>query len=108
MTTPTDPIMDEYFRLSLMSEIPDIYEHAKEWQRLAMRCDIEDRPARAETCRVNAKRYCEMIGGEYIRLVEGCFAELIPVDVKAYTPTATIGRMTHGIGQEVLGEVFNG
>ena len=74
-----DTIMARYMDLSLAHEIPDMQEYAKQWQQLAMDCDKEDRVATAETCRKNAKHYCEMYGGEYIRLVEGCFAELIPI-----------------------------
>lgn len=75
----TDEIMQRYNELSLLNIIPDMGEYAKDWQRLAMKADIEDRPSTAEACRSRAKYYCEITGGEYIRLVTGCYAELIPV-----------------------------
>jgi hypothetical protein len=81
-----DEVMSRYTELSLLNIIPDMAEHAKEWQRLAMKADIADRPSTAEACRSRAKYYYELTGGEYIRLVEGCFAELIPVVYLLSTP----------------------
>lgn len=74
-----DSIMYRYNALSLMNIIPSMSEYAIEWQRLAMDADIAGRPSTAEACRSRAKYYCEIAKGKYIRLVEGCIAELIPV-----------------------------
>jgi hypothetical protein len=74
-----DPIMTRYMDLSLAHEIPDMKDYAKKWMRLALDCDKESRIATAETCRKNARHYWEMEGGEYIRLIEECGAELIPL-----------------------------
>jgi len=74
-----DPIMYRYNALSLMNIIPSMSEYAIEWQRLAMDADIAGRPSTAEACRSRAKYYCRLAQGDYIRLVEGCLAELIPV-----------------------------
>ncbi len=74
-----DPIMYRYNALSLMNIIPSMSEYAIEWQRLAMDADIAGRPSTAEACRSRAKYYCGLAQGDYIRLIEGCLAELIPV-----------------------------
>jgi hypothetical protein len=74
-----DEIMDRWCELSLMNNIPDMQEYAKDWQRLAILANQNGRYSTAQTCRTRAEHYCNMAGGEYIRLVEGCFAELILV-----------------------------
>ena len=76
----SDIIMDRYTELSLLNIIPDMAEYALDWQRLANDADIAGRPSTAETCRKRAKHYCEIAGGEYVRLVKGCYAELIQTD----------------------------
>lgn len=86
--TNKDEIMQRYYDLSLLNIIPDMGEYAKDWQRLAMKADIDGRPATAEACRARAKYYYELTGGEYIRLVQGCFAELIPVVYQLVDPKA--------------------
>jgi hypothetical protein len=74
----SDLIMDRYAELSTMNVINDMAGYAKDWQRLAYQADVDGRPSTAEACRARAKYYYEQTGGEYIRLVEGCLAELIP------------------------------
>jgi hypothetical protein len=71
--------MDKYYALSTQGNIPDMGEYAKQWQILAMDCDKEGRSSTAKICRDRAKHYCQIAGGEYVRLVEGCYAELIIV-----------------------------
>lgn len=75
----TDPIMHRYNALSMMNIIPSMTDYAIEWQRLAMDADIAGRPSTAEACRSRAQYYSGLAKGDYIRLVEGCLAELIPV-----------------------------
>ena len=75
----SDPIMTEFMRLSLMHSIEDLHDYGHKWQRLAYECDKEGRVATAETCRKNAAHYWGMDGGEYIKLVETSFSELIRV-----------------------------
>jgi hypothetical protein len=74
----SDLIMDRYAELSTMSVINDMAEYAKDWQRLAIQANIDGRPATAQTCTSRAAHYWKLTGGEYIRLIEGCLAELIP------------------------------
>jgi hypothetical protein len=74
----SDKIMDRYAELSTMNVINDMAGYAKDWQRLAYQADIDGRPSTAEACRARAAHYWKLAGGEYIRLIEGCLAELIP------------------------------
>jgi hypothetical protein len=73
-----DPIMKRYTELSSLNIIPDMGEYAKDWMRLALEADAAGRPATAEACKSRAMHYNTLAGGEYVRLVEGCLAELIP------------------------------
>lgn len=77
----SDSIMSRFYVLSMQSNIPDMHEYAKEWLLLAMECDKQGRPSTAQVCRTKAKHYEEMAGGEYVRLVDGCMAELFPVEL---------------------------
>lgn len=78
-----DPISDRRFELEQMQNIPDIFEYAKSWELLAQECDKQDRPSTAEMCRSKAKHYCGLAGGEYVRLVQDTFVELIYAGIPA-------------------------
>jgi len=75
-----DEIMDRHFELSMMQNIPDMKEYAMDWQRLGNRAAIAGLPAMAASCHSRAKHYAEYDGGEYIKIVEGCLAELFLVE----------------------------
>lgn len=72
-----DPISDRRFELEQMQNIPDMQSYAKDWQRLALDCEKAGRVATAEMCRSKAKHYCELAGGEYVRLIQDTYVELI-------------------------------
>lgn len=74
-----DTITARRFELEQMQNIPDMHAYSKDWQLLALECDKQGRVATAEMCRSKAKHYCELAGGEYVRLVYDTFVELIPL-----------------------------
>lgn len=73
-----DEIMDTYYKLSTLNIIPDMGDHAAEWQLLSIKANQAGRYSTAQTYRTRSEHYCALAGGSYIRLVHGCFAELIP------------------------------
>lgn len=84
MTTGTDEITALYYGLSNMQNIDDIADYALAWDELACMALLEGRPALAGMCTSRAAFYYEAAeaqSGEYIRLTDGSFSELIPVEV---------------------------
>jgi hypothetical protein len=79
----SDKIMDKYTDLSLCSVIPSMSEYAEQWDKLALEAYADGRLSTAETCKKRAAHYRALAGGEYIRLNEKNFSELIPVEAKA-------------------------
>ena len=77
----TDALMERYNGLAFQQEIPNIARYAFEWKTLGDDCDIAGRPALAQMCHSRAKLYGEQAGGEYIRLIETPFSELVAVTV---------------------------
>ena len=78
LTTAPDGILDEYYRLSLVNEIPDPAAHAEEWRNLAAIAVVEGRTQTAINC-LTRVAYWEY-QAPCIRLVEGSFSELIPTE----------------------------
>lgn len=74
-----DKIMERWMDLSLMQNIPNMAEYAEAWNVLAADMDAANRPYSAEACRSRFEFYRELAGGEYVRLIEQPFAELIEV-----------------------------
>ena len=65
--------------LSLQNIIPDMDAYAEEWNKLSADFAALGMLANAAMCNKNYQHYKEIADGEYIRLIEGSFAELIPV-----------------------------
>lgn len=65
--------------LSLQSYIPNMAEHVENWNKLRADFEALGMLANVATCQKNYEHYKEIADGEYIRLIEGSFAELIPV-----------------------------
>ena len=69
--------------LSNTTEIPDLGEYAQEWADLAAGFERIGFQHSAESCRRRAIFYCVPsleTPGEYVRKVDGPFAELIPAE----------------------------
>lgn len=64
--------------LSLQNIIPDMDAYAEEWNKLSADFAALGMLVNAEMCNKNYQHYKEIADGEYIRLIEGSFAELIP------------------------------
>jgi hypothetical protein len=74
-----DELMQRYIDLSLMQNIPDMGEYAEDWFRLGNAMQDAGRFSSAATCYDRSNHYREMSGGEYVRLIDQPFAELIEV-----------------------------
>jgi len=64
--------------LSSLQNIPDMAIYAAAWNALATDYRFVGAPANAEYCQARADHYTK-IAGEYVRLIELPFAELIQV-----------------------------
>jgi len=72
----SDPLLDRYNELAFMQNIADMQAYAEDWHVLGDDAIMQDRPALAETVYARALHYAQMVGGEYIRVIEQPFAEL--------------------------------
>lgn len=82
----TDELTALYFGLSNLQNIDDIADYALAWDELACMALLAERLALAGMCTSRAAFYheaAEAQSGEYIRLIDGSFAELIAVEVEA-------------------------
>jgi len=79
----TDALMDEYNRLAMMNEIPNMATYALQWELLATKASASNRPALASHAHAHAEYYKQYDDDEYIKLVEGPLAELVYV---GYSP----------------------
>lgn len=70
-------LMEIYYELSFTQIIPDIREYSDAWLSLSEMFAAEDMPAMSESCRKRGEFYAREIDGEYIRLLDGSFSELI-------------------------------
>ena len=80
MTNAPDKILDEMTRLGTMNIIEDIKEHVEAWRNLAIVATLEGRMYTAMNCLARAEYWLEQV--PCIRLVEGSFSELIPLDAE--------------------------
>lgn len=77
-----DKLSIAYMELCNMQNIDDLANYARAWLELAQMADAEGRPALAAMCISRGDYYSQVAAeqdGEYIRLLELPFAELIPV-----------------------------
>lgn len=81
VTPRPDALLDRYNELAFTQNIPDIQGYADDWQALAVECKIHGRPALAGMAQARADFYRVQAEGEYVRLIDGSFSELIAVEV---------------------------
>lgn len=79
ITNAPDELMGRYLRLSAVQEIPNIARYAFEWNVLAEDAANAGRVASAEAWSERGRFYAQQAGGEYIRLIDGSFSELVQV-----------------------------
>lgn len=72
-----DPILELYYGLALMQNIEDMQDYALAWADLSEIALLNDRPYLAAMCRSRAEWYGAQPTGEYIRVIDGSFSELI-------------------------------
>ena len=77
--SPANDLIERRTTLSLQNCIPNMAEYAQAWFKLAADFDAIGFAANAELCRSNWRRYRAYEPVEVVRLVEGSFAEIIPV-----------------------------
>lgn len=75
----TDELMERYNELAFTQHIPNIARYAFEWKTLGDDCDKAGRVTLAGMCHSRADYYGKEAGGEYLRLIELPFSELIQV-----------------------------
>ena len=80
MTNAPDGILEEYTRLSTINVIEDPKAHAEEWRNLAVIAALEDRIATSINCMTRVQYWQAQV--PCIRLVEGSFSELVPIEHK--------------------------
>ena len=73
----TDELMNEYNRLALMNEIPNMATFAFQWKLLSVKAYAKNRPALAQHAEAHAEHYSKYDQGEYIKLLDGPLAELV-------------------------------
>ncbi len=79
-TTPApDALMLCYYELANMQNIDDIKDYAMAWKELGSMFEADGRPAMADACYGRSLQYRPEPAGEYIRIIELPFSELIPV-----------------------------
>jgi hypothetical protein len=76
---PKDDLMERKRTLEQTNEIPDMAQYALDWQELAADFRAIGFVFCASYCQARGDHYGKEAGGEYIKLVEGSFAELIEV-----------------------------
>jgi hypothetical protein len=76
-------LMKCYTRLSLLSNILDMREYALDWRRLMASAQRAGFRSLARNARSRWRHYRRYIPGEYVRLVDPPFAELIPVELQS-------------------------
>ena len=77
VTPYTDELMDEYNRLAMLNEIPNMATYAFQWKLLAVKAYSQNRPALGAHAEKHAEHYGQYDRGEYIKLVDGPLAELV-------------------------------
>ena len=74
---PTQDLMERKRKLEQMNEIPDMAKYAQDWQKLAADFRAIGFVFCASYCQSRGDHYGKEAGGEYIKLVDGVFAEMI-------------------------------
>ena len=74
-----DNLMTRYYELTQTQTIPNIVRYAFAWRVLAEDFEMDKRVAMSEMCHARARFYGRQAGGEYIRLIDMPFSELIAV-----------------------------
>lgn len=74
-----DPLLEQYNALAFTQNIPDMEIYASDWHALGDECIKQGRPALAGMCYARSYYYGQIGKGEYVRLLEQPFAELIEV-----------------------------
>ena len=74
-----DELTARYLDLSDIQSIPNVARYAFEWKMLADDADANGRPSLAAMCHARAAHYGKLVGGEYLRLIDLPFSELIMV-----------------------------
>lgn len=74
-----DCLVSRKLALANQANIPDMQAYAEEWNRLAADFESCGLLNNAEDCRTRWQHYKQIGKGEYIRLVDLPFSELIPV-----------------------------
>jgi hypothetical protein len=73
-----DCLISRKLELAQRSNIEDMQAYAEEWERLAADFDAAGLVSNAEDCRTRWQHY-KQFSGEYIRLTDAPFADLLPV-----------------------------
>lgn len=81
MNLDPQTLIKKRISLSLQNIIPDMDAYAEEWNKLSADFTAIGMLANAVMCFKNYQNYKKIADGEYIRLIEGSFAELLPVSV---------------------------
>ena len=68
---------ERYLELSGRQSIAKMARYAFEWSVLGEDMDKAGRPATADECLSRGKHYGVMAGGEYVRLIDMPFSEVI-------------------------------
>lgn len=82
MNLDPQTLINKRIALSLQNIIPDMDAYAEEWNKLGADFAAIGMLANAEMCFKNYKHYREIADGEYIRLIENSFSELIQTNAE--------------------------
>jgi hypothetical protein len=82
---PTNDLLERKDALAFANEIPDMHAYAFGWLTLAADFESCGLVSNAAYCRSRGEYYMQLAGGEYIKLVEGPFAEMILVEERLGT-----------------------
>jgi hypothetical protein len=85
-------LLERKRELSDMNAIPDMRAYAATWTQLADEFQSIGLLSNAEYCRSRGTHYSQIAGGEYIKLTDGPFAELLEV-----TPAVAVAREDDGL-----------
>jgi hypothetical protein len=80
---PIAALLERKTELAMMNEILNMEWYADAWLQLAAEFEKFGYPSNAEDCNSRGIHYHTFTRGEYIKLVDGPFAEMILVEEKA-------------------------
>jgi hypothetical protein len=81
-----DELMNRYMTLANTQHIENIARYAFEWDTLAADARAKGQLSRASAWQSRADFYKAQAGGEYVRLIDGSFSELIQVTSPRFCP----------------------